>query len=78
MGLWQLYKYNDLKKTDLLKDGDIIFLQPKGRNLKNAESETGIRCKISQEYGVKLKSLCKKNNLDHDSDLKVGTFLSLK
>lgn len=81
MGLWQLYKYNDLKKTDLLKDGDIIFLQPKKRRAKSK------KCRIrngdtlqslSQEYGVKLKSLCKKNNLDHDSDLKVGTFLSLK
>jgi len=29
MNLWQIYKYNDLNKSDVLKVGDIIYLQPK-------------------------------------------------
>ncbi len=81
MGLWQLYKYNDLDKTDLLKDGDIIFLQPKRRRArsKKCRIRNGDTLRsISQEHGLKLKYLCKKNNLEYGSDLKVGTFLSLK
>ena len=81
MGLWQLYKYNDLSKKDILQEGDIIYLQPK----KNKAKTKKIRVKngdtlrsISQEHGIKLKALCKKNNLELGSELKVGTFLSLR
>lgn len=81
MGLWQLYKYNDLGKKDILLEGDLIFLQPK----KNRAKSKKYRVKngdtlrsISQEQGIKLKALCKKNNLEFGSELKVGTFLNLR
>ena len=81
MGLWQLYKYNDLSKKDILIAGDVVFLQPK----KNRAKSKKYRIKngdtlrsISQDYGIKLKSLCKKNNLGYGSELKVGTFLNLR
>jgi LysM repeat protein len=81
LGLWQLYKYNDLSKEDLLLEGDILFLQPKKNRAKSkkykVKNEDTLRT-ISQDHGVKLKSLCKKNNLGYDSDLKVGTFLNLR
>ena len=35
MGLWQIYKYNDLSENDILQTGDIIFLQPKRNKAKN-------------------------------------------
>lgn len=81
MGLWQLYKYNDLSKKDILQEGDVVFLQPK----KNRAKSKKYRIKngdtlrsISQDHGVKLKSLCKKNHLGYGSELKVGTFLNLR
>ena len=29
MGLWQIYKYNDLKKGDRFVKGQIVYLEPK-------------------------------------------------
>ncbi len=81
MGLWQLYKYNDLSKKDILQEGDVIFLQPKKKRAKSkkyrVKNGDTLRS-ISQEQGIRLKSLCKKNNLEYGSELKVGTFLNLR
>ncbi len=75
MGLWQLYKYNDLDKNDLLITGDVIFLQPKRNKaqiefhvFKNGDSMK----EISQLYGLKLKKLHKKNKTSIDSEPSIG------
>ncbi len=66
MNLWQIFKYNDLNKGDVLKEGDVIYLQPKKNKAKDdfhvVESGESMR-DISQRYGVKLKRLYKYNNL---------------
>ncbi|NQY67368.1 MAG: LysM peptidoglycan-binding domain-containing protein [Flavobacteriales bacterium] len=67
MNLWQVYKYNDMKKGADFISGQIIYLQPKknrgsvdyhvvrkGDNMYN----------ISQFYGVKLERLIKLNSSD--------------
>ena len=37
ISLWQLYKYNELGKRDVLKKGEIIYLEPKrGRSKKGS------------------------------------------
>jgi len=81
MNLWQIFKYNDLNKTDVLKVGDIIYLQPK-RNKAKQEFHTvkaGETMRdISQLYGVKLKQLYKKNNLIIGTQPNVGDKISLK
>ncbi len=66
MGLWQLYKYNDLSSKDYIKPGDVIYLQPKRNKaridshiVKKGETMQG----ISQLYGIKLKKLYKKNKM---------------
>jgi uncharacterized FlgJ-related protein len=81
MNLWQIFKYNDLNKTDVLKVGDVIYLQPK-RN-KAAEEfhivKQGETMRdISQMYGVKLKQLYKKNNLIVGTQPNIGDKISLK
>jgi len=64
--LWQLYKYNEIDENYDLKKGDKIFIQPK-RNKSKIQShivkkgET-IRS-ISQEYGIKIKKINKRNNI---------------
>jgi LysM repeat protein len=81
MGLWQIYKYNDLGKKDSIKEGDIIYLQPK-RNKASVEYHTikpgESMHEISQKYGIKLKKLYKKNNLDPGSEPATGTVLYMK
>jgi LysM repeat protein len=69
MGLWQLYRYNDFdQKKDVLEVGDIIYLQPKrGKSMSKdvrlvADGVKSLR-QYSQEEGVKLDKLLKKNNV---------------
>lgn len=81
LGLWQLYKYNDLTKEDVLLPGDVIYLQPKKNKakekvhtVKNGETMKD----IAQLYGVKLKKLYKHNEGLFGKDLEVGQKINLK
>ena len=81
IGLWQLYKYNDLANDDILKVGDLIYLQPKknkgtveSHTIKNGETMRS----ISQKYGIKLKKLYKLNDLTFGTNLVSGEVIKLK
>lgn len=81
MGLWQLYKYNDLSRSKELFDEGILYLQPKRRRakvefheLKSGESMWD----VSQKYGIKLKKLYKKNRLEEGDLPEPGTKLYLR
>lgn len=85
MGLWQLYRYNDFdKKKDVLEVGDIVYLQPKrGKSMsKDARVVTdGVKSlrQYSQEEGVKLDKLLKKNNTTNpDLVLEKGKMIFLR
>lgn len=81
VGLWQLYKYNDLANNDILRIGDVIYLQPK-RNKSKSKSHTSVKGEtmrsISQLYGVKLKKLYQYNELSFGTNLAPGTVIKLK
>ncbi|KJS07588.1 MAG: hypothetical protein VR77_00775 [Flavobacteriales bacterium BRH_c54] len=66
MNEWQLYRYNDLNKSDVLEEGQILYLQPKRNKAQEdfhiVKSGDTMRS-ISQQYGVKLNKLYKKNNM---------------
>lgn len=81
LGLWQLYKYNDLTKEDVLLPGDIIYLQPKKNKGKEAfhSVKKGETMKdISQQHGIKLKKLYKHNEGLFGKDLEEGSKIKLK
>lgn len=77
----QIYKYNDFSDKNFIKTGDTIYLQPKR---KKSKIETHIvksgetLLEISQDYGIKLKALCKKNQLEPGTKLEKGQKLSLR
>lgn len=81
MNLWQIYKYNDLNENDVLKEGDKIYLQPKRCKAKEdfyvVTSGDTMR-NISQKFGIKLKSLYKKNKMILGTQPSVGQKLSLR
>ncbi|MDB3887339.1 glucosaminidase domain-containing protein [bacterium] len=81
MNLWQIHRYNDLNREDHLKEGDLIYLQPK-RNKAKEEYHTlkkGENMRdVSQLHGIKLKKLYKKNNLISGTVPPVGTKLHLR
>lgn len=82
MGLWQLYKYNDISKDDVLKTGDRMYLQPKRNKAKTGshivrKGETARS--ISQLHGIKLKKLIKRNKLDKKNpQVEVGQKIILR
>ena len=67
LAMWQMYKYNDfVDKKDMLEPGDIVYIEPKRSRARSKEavyvaSEEITLIEISQEEGIKLKSLVKMN-----------------
>ncbi|MDQ3108262.1 MAG: glucosaminidase domain-containing protein [Bacteroidota bacterium] len=81
MGVWQLYKYNDLNKNAVLTPGQLLYIQPKKKKSKEGKhivkpGETIYD--ISQHYGVKVKCLYKYNSLPLGAQPKAGETLLLK
>lgn len=81
LGNWQIYRYNDLKRGESLDPGEIVYLKPKKRKgseemvtVKEGESMRD----ISQQYGIKLKHLYKKNRLSPGEEVKPGEVLVLQ
>lgn len=78
---WQILSYNDLEKTDKIEGGDIIFIQPK-KSKSKTKSYTSKRgdswWSISQEYGIKLKKLLKKNGVEAGQELRPGQKVLLR
>ncbi|MCG3165807.1 MAG: Autolysin [Bacteroidia bacterium] len=81
MVLWQILKYNDLSKDDTLIPGQKIYLQPKrykGDEEFHVVKQGETMRDISQQHGIKLKTLYKKNNMVAGTEPKVGDKLNLK
>jgi len=79
--LWQLQKYNDSKETNILAKGTIVFIQPKRKKGKvkvHTYNKNESLISISQFYGVKLKSLKKRNDLILKKGLNNGDKLRLR
>ena len=79
--LWQLKKYNDTKETNILPEGTIVFIQPKRKKGKvkvHKYNKNESLISISQFYGVKLKSLKKRNDLILKKGLNNGDKLRLR
>ena len=81
----KIAKYNERDKNDVLTEGEIIWLKKKqtkapkdykGRlhYVRSGESMYS----IAQQYGIRLKSLYKKNHLSPDDDILVGQGLKLR
>lgn len=84
LGMWQLYKYNELGKRDVLKEGEIIYISPKskkgtkGYNVHVCERDMTLR-EVSQLEGIKLQKLMSYNDIeDPDKILLKGTKVILR
>lgn len=81
MNPWQIRRYNDLSGDEKLKEGEIIYLQPK-RNKGKEKTYTVQKgdnlWSISQKKGIKLKKLCDLNELEPDAQLTSGKTIKLR
>jgi LysM repeat protein len=81
MGLWQIYKYNELEKNANIREGEIIYLQPKRRSAADEfhivkAGET--MYSISQKHAIKTKALYRKNRMENGTQPAAGQKLWLK
>lgn len=77
-----VYKYNDRGIDDILKKGEMVYIQPKK---KRAEKEKIHVVKggdtmhsISQKYGIKLKYLYRWNGFESNREVKTGEKIKLR
>lgn len=79
--LHDLLKYNDAASNEILKPGDIVYLQSK-RKCGQAEIHMVQKGEtyrtISQAHGIRLKKLFKLNGLSTTSSISVGDKLKLR
>lgn len=80
---FEIYRYNELKRGEVLDSGMIIYIQPKRWKAEHgiemhkvAEGET--MADISQLYGVRLNRLYRMNNIPIGSSLEAGTIVWLR
>lgn len=77
-----LLKYNELNYSYALKPGDIVFLQPKRSRSRKVKTytvkEDDNMHQISQQFGIKLKYLYKRNNMNAGQQPQVGEILYLR
>lgn len=76
-----IYKYNDLKEGAELNEGDIIYLKPKRRkgNVEYHVVQPGESMyAISQQNGIQLKHLYKKNRMEEGEEPAPGEKIYLQ
>jgi len=81
LGRWQILKYNDLSKNDPIKEGDVIFIQPKHNKSKTkyyVAKNGDTWWSVSQKFGVKLKKLLKRNEVESGKELQQGQKVQLR
>jgi LysM repeat protein len=81
MGVWQLYKYNDMNKNTVLKPGQMLYIQPKRRKAQDDKCQVRpgqTMHDISQLYGVKLKKLYQYNSMEPGTQPKAGQVIYLR
>jgi LysM repeat protein len=77
-----LYRFNEVGESATLKPGEYVYIQPK-RNKSDKEKKHTVKSgetmhSISQQYGIKLSSLYKLNNLDPGTQVKEGETVLLR
>lgn len=81
MGVWQITTYNNVDKDYYFTEGEKVYLQPKkskGSKGYHIVKPKDSVWKISQQYGVKMSSICRYNGITKDAKLKPGQKIFLK
>ncbi len=79
----QLYKYNDLTKDSTLREGQVLYIQPKRSKAEYGKEKHTVKpgetiYSISQYYAVKSNKLRYRNNIMSDKDVKPGDIIYLR
>jgi hypothetical protein len=78
---FQVYKQNDLQATDVITEGQMLYLEPKKRQANTAKYVMGpsdSMYSVAQRFGVKLSYLYKYNGLLPGDEVIAGTTIYLR
>jgi len=80
---WELPQYNDIRNSDSLAQGQIIYIQPKRNKAEPGKNEHTVKegetmYMIAQLYAIKLDRLYAMNNLNPGTRPSAGTVLQLR
>ena len=82
MRLWQLHNYNETGQQTCLQVGDVVYLQPKRRHSGKEEFHIArfgeTMYYISQLYGIKMRHLCKMNQMPEGQEPSAGQKIVLR
>ncbi|MDD3875929.1 MAG: glucosaminidase domain-containing protein [Bacteroidales bacterium] len=83
MGVWQIYRYNDLRRGEVIRENTRIYLQPKRRRSYEYEKHIVVRGEtlksISDKYAVKVSHLFRLNpDMHPDGLISEGQVIFLK
>jgi LysM repeat protein len=76
-----LAKYNDIEDRHVFQEKEIAYLQPKRfkGSVKEHKVKRGESIRdISQQYGIRIRSIERKNDLERGAELKTGVVLKLR
>jgi len=77
----ELFRYNDLRRNASLENGQLLYIEPKKRKA-NTETHTvkpgETMQEIAQLYGIRLKSLYRKNRMAAGQEPRAGEVLQLQ
>jgi LysM repeat protein len=76
-----LEKYNDIEDGHVFQEKEIAYLQPKRfkGSVKEYKVKRGESIRdISQQYGIRIRSIERKNDLEKGAELKTGVVLKLR
>jgi len=76
-----LEKYNDIEVGHVFQEKEIVYLQPKRfkGSVKEHKVKRGENIRdISQQYGIRIHSIERKNDLERGAELKTGMVLRLR
>ncbi|MCD7710832.1 MAG: glucosaminidase domain-containing protein [Porphyromonadaceae bacterium] len=80
---YQIRQFNDLLRGTKLKEGDIVYLKAKRKKAKKPNTTHTLAAEeslhdVSQQYGIKLKSLMQRNKISSDNTPQPGDVLRLR
>jgi len=78
---WQVHVYNDLSKQERLTAGQKVYLEKKKGKTRHSYHKAGpgeSLHSVAQDYGIRLKALCRLNNRKTGDKLKEGEKLRLR
>jgi len=83
MWRWELYQYNDVERNAQLKKADRVYLRPKKNKSRRGVFNYTVGSEktlweVSQNLGIKLKKLAKRNQLQINTNVSKGQVLKTR